>query len=87
MVTIVGRDRLRWRKSGNVFALHFGQQHKALLHVVPDAKYPDMWRVKHSDSTLSDMVNLSRAKDAAVSIALARINKVQETSSGAVLGR
>jgi len=30
-----------------------------------DEKYPTMWRVRSPDGTLSDMVNLSRAKDAA----------------------
>jgi hypothetical protein len=29
-----------------------------------------MWRVRHSDGTLSDMVNLARAKDAAAATAL-----------------
>ena len=38
--------------------------------VVPDGKYPRMWRVKHPDGSLSDMVNLTRAKDAAVSQAV-----------------
>ena len=34
--------------------------------VVPDTKYPGiMWRVQNPDGSLSDMVNLSRAKDAA----------------------
>jgi hypothetical protein len=30
----------------------------------PDAIYPGMWRVRWPDGRLSDMVNLSRAKDA-----------------------
>jgi hypothetical protein len=33
--------------------------------VEPDATYPQMWRVRRPDKTLSDMVNLARAKDAA----------------------
>jgi hypothetical protein len=32
--------------------------------IVPDAKWPGMYRVWHPDGTLSDMVNLTRAKDA-----------------------
>jgi hypothetical protein len=32
-----------------------------------------MWRVRHGGK-LTDMVNLSRAKDAAISIALAELN-------------
>jgi hypothetical protein len=35
--------------------------------VVPDKKYPDvMWRVRRPDGSLSDMVNRTRAKDAAM---------------------
>jgi hypothetical protein len=32
--------------------------------IVPDAKYPSMYRLRRPDGSLSDMVNLSRAKDA-----------------------
>jgi hypothetical protein len=35
------------------------------LEVKPDAKYPQMWRI-HYQGKVSDMVNLSRAKDAAI---------------------
>ena len=37
------------------------------LHVdlVPDSKWPGMWRVKRQDGTFSDMVNRARARDAA----------------------
>lgn len=37
------------------------------ITVEPDAKYPAMYRVRGADGTLSDMVNLSRAKDSALS--------------------
>jgi hypothetical protein len=33
-----------------------------------------MWRARKADGTLTDMVNLTRAKDAALSIALATLN-------------
>jgi hypothetical protein len=36
--------------------------------VVPDQKYPQMWRVKCPDGRLSDMVNRTRAKDAAMAM-------------------
>jgi hypothetical protein len=36
------------------------------LKVVPDAKWSGMWRVQYREGALSDMVNLSRAKDAAL---------------------
>jgi hypothetical protein len=32
--------------------------------IVRDAKYPNMYRLRLPDGTLSDMVNLRRAKDA-----------------------
>jgi hypothetical protein len=35
---------------------------------IPDKTWPSMWRVRY-DGNLSDMANLSRAKDAAVAIA------------------
>jgi hypothetical protein len=34
--------------------------------VVQDEKYPQMWRVRRLDGSLSDMVNRDRAKDAAM---------------------
>ena len=46
---------------------------RLLATVEPDAKWPGMWRVLH-DGRLSDMVNLPRAKDAAVALALASLN-------------
>jgi len=39
----------------------------------PDANWPGMWRVRFG-GVLSDMANLSRAKDAAISIVLRRLN-------------
>lgn len=33
-------------------------------NVVPDAAHPGMWRVRWPDGRLSDMTNLTRAKDA-----------------------
>ena len=35
--------------------------------IIKDQNYPGMWRVLWPDGQLSDMVNLSRAKDAAAS--------------------
>ena len=49
-----------------IHRLHYGSQRRPLIEVVPDAKWPGMWRLRTPDGTLSDMVNLSRAKDAAM---------------------
>ena len=40
-----------------------------------DAKYPGMYRVHMPDGHVTDMVNLTRAKDAAVGLALARLQR------------
>jgi len=45
------------------------------VKLMQDEKWPQMWRVLHPNGTISDMVNLTRAKDAAVSVALAVLNK------------
>jgi hypothetical protein len=64
MSTVVSRDKLNWRKiADDGYALHLGRSRKPLLSVLPDAACPGMWRVLHAGRS-SDMVNLSRAKDA-----------------------
>lgn len=49
--------------------LHYGNSRVPLARVVPDDRYPGMWRIAWPDGRLSDMVNLARAKDAAAAIA------------------
>jgi hypothetical protein len=63
---------LTWRG----LRLYHGRHRMA--EVVPDEKYPGMWRVKIRGE-LSDMVNLTRAKDAAVCLTVSRLNS---TGSG-----
>jgi hypothetical protein len=36
----------------------------AHVAIVPDAKWPGMYRIRHPDGSLTDMVNLTRARDA-----------------------
>jgi hypothetical protein len=43
---------------------------RVVASIVPDSKWPQMWRVSLPNGQLSDMVNLSRARDAARSLAL-----------------
>jgi hypothetical protein len=38
--------------------------------VVPDKKSPRMYRVRRPDGSLTDMVNLTRARDAAQGLAI-----------------
>ena len=47
------------------FELRVGKRRTGFA-VVPDTKWPGMYRVRTPDGGLSDMVNLSRAKDAAI---------------------
>jgi hypothetical protein len=50
---------------------------RVVASVEPDSKWSGMWRVR-CGRQLSDMVNLTRAKDAAVSIALSQLNSAKE---------
>jgi hypothetical protein len=65
---IVSSAQLRWKEHEIRF------QDRKLAAVVQDKKYPAMWRIDRLDGTLSDMVNLSRAKDAARGFALSVLN-------------
>jgi hypothetical protein len=51
--------------------LHSG---RILAVVVPDDKWPNMYRVR-CGGDISDMANLSRARDAAISLALAELRR------------
>ena len=64
------RDFLNWYRDGEAHALRYGQRTTPVLHVVKDETYPTMWRIRLPDGSLSDMVNLTRAKDAARDIAV-----------------
>jgi hypothetical protein len=74
-----GSDRLSWQ--GN--RLYLQGSRVALLEIVPDAHYPKMWRVALPDGRLSDMVNRVRAKDAALSIALAGLRMAEQQATEA----
>jgi hypothetical protein len=55
---------------------------RLLVRVVRDVKYPGMWRIKEGVfGVLSDMVNLTRAKDAALDRALGVLRR-QDTPAG-----
>ena len=52
---------------------------KRVAGVVLDGKYPDMLRVQRPDG-LTDMVNLTRAKDAAMALAVDWLNDMSEAA-------
>ena len=56
------------------------------LKIIEDTNHRGMYRVRLPDGGVSDMVNLSRAKDAARAILLAILNS-EETPTGASLVR
>ena len=57
-------DRLQWKRDGADWVLLC--QRRRMGRVIPDSKYPGMYRIKLSHGRLSDMANLSWAKNAAL---------------------
>lgn len=53
---------------------------RKIAEVVQDQKYPSMWRVK-TKGALSDMLNRTRAKDAAFSFAMKEVRATGEAAS------
>jgi hypothetical protein len=58
---------LYWTRDGDGWVLKLGR--RKLGRVFPDSKYPGMWRSRRGDGRLSDMANLSWAKDAVLAAA------------------
>src|SRR5262245_47175515 len=87
MSPVFGRRDLTWRRErdGTLVLCRTGSM-IILAQIVADCVYPSMWQVKMASGKLSDMTNLVRAKDAAMSTALSILNreqKAQETASEA----
>jgi hypothetical protein len=80
-----GNRELTVRPKPPGYVITLAGQRQPLVLVVPDAKYPGMWRVQEPDCPVSDMVNLSRAIDAARHRAMFILNKPTEPVSTAVL--
>ena len=62
---------LTWRKAGKGWRLYAGK--RRFGDVVPDAKHPNMWRSILSGGRLSDMANLSWARNAVLESAVREI--------------
>jgi hypothetical protein len=87
MSPVFGKRDLTWRRErdGTLVLCRTGTK-TILARIVADRVYPSMWGVKMPSGKVSDMTNLVRAKDAAMSIALSILNreqKAQETASEA----
>lgn len=77
---MLGRRDLTW--CGN--SLYRWGSREPIAEVAPDAKWPGMWRFRLlPDGSLSDMVNLSRARDAAAERAINVANKHRRSAQGA----
>jgi hypothetical protein len=63
------RGRLRWEDDHLLASGHL------IATIEPDAEYSTLWRVRLPDGHLSDMVNRTRAKDAAETLALAALGR------------
>jgi hypothetical protein len=72
------RRMLRWRGR----QLYRPGSDVPVAEIVPDAKWPGMWRVRTADGRLSDMVNLTRARDAAMELAVAVLNRQDSAGHG-----
>jgi hypothetical protein len=66
---IYGRGDLKW--DGRELRLKTG---RLLAAIEPDVTWVGMFRVRLRNGDLTDMVNLIRAKDAAISMALTDLN-------------
>lgn len=68
-----GSPLFRFRPSNGGLGICVGRS-KPIVYVVEDLVRAGMYRVRFPDGRLSDLVNLSRAKDAALSHAAAIVN-------------
>jgi hypothetical protein len=75
---MLGMINLTW----NGDTLHRKGSTRALTTIEPDRTYPDMWRVRRRDGSLSDMVNRTRAKDAAALRVLSILNHRETRPQG-----
>jgi hypothetical protein len=75
------RTHLTWRQLNGAWALHCQGRRRAVLCVEPDVTYPGMWRIRRSDGSLSDMANLTWARDGAMSLALSMLNPTQRAAA------
>lgn len=71
---------LAWR--GNRLIVLSGGKKSPSAEIIPDTRWPNMWRIRRPDGTVTDMVNKARARDAAKQILFSVLN-ARETAPGA----
>jgi hypothetical protein len=74
---MIGRTNLSWKGD----RLYVGTRLSG-YSVVPDEQYPSMWRIRRPDGSSSDMVNRSRAKDAAMTMLARDLNNGKSGEEG-----
>ena len=65
------RSQLKWTREGDAWILLY--RRRRMGRVVPDKDWPKMYQSVKADGTLSDMANLSWAKDAVLAQALREV--------------
>ena len=66
-IEIERHEMLRWKRDATGWRLFGGK--RSFGRVVPDQKWPGMWRVVLHNGRLSDMANLSRARNSVMAMA------------------
>jgi hypothetical protein len=70
---VFSRRDLKWRREGTDDVLYCGR--RRVLRLVPDATYPNMWRVAYPDGELGDLKNLTWARHEGARVALSLLNQ------------
>jgi hypothetical protein len=74
---VFARSQLYWQRNQ---LFRWGSS-KLLAEVIPDSTLPGMWRVQLPNGHRTDMVNLSRARDAAMALAVSYLNRQEREES------
>jgi hypothetical protein len=72
---MLGSGNLRIQQTERGYRVMRAASHQELVHLEPDGRWPNMWRIRRPDGSRSDMVNLTRAQDAALGAALSVPNR------------
>jgi hypothetical protein len=66
--------KLAFKQTADGLAVVLPGSKRAIVYVVPDTRYPMLWRISFPDDRLSAMANKARTKDAAFLHAAAVLN-------------
>jgi hypothetical protein len=65
---------LVWDRSGSLWRLYLRSSNRALATVKPDVEYPNLCRAHVGPDVVTDILNLTRCKDAGVLLSLRMLN-------------